>query len=55
MAQLEQQPRSNDETQFTVEMPEWTAGVYDDGRWGIVYCILDDRFIEIVGIKRIAG
>jgi hypothetical protein len=55
VARLEQQPRSNDETQFTVDMPEWTAGVYDDGRWEIVYRILDDRFIEVVGIRRIAG
>jgi hypothetical protein len=50
---LERQPGSNDQTQFTVEMPDWTAGVYDDGRWECVYRILDDRFVEVIGIKRI--
>jgi hypothetical protein len=36
-------------------LEDWAAGVYDDGRWEVAYRILDDRFIEIVGIHRIDG
>jgi hypothetical protein len=42
---LERQPRSDERTRMTFDMPDWTAGVY----------ILDNRFIEIIGIRRIAG
>jgi hypothetical protein len=36
-------------------MENWVAGVYDDGRWELVYRILDGRFIEIIGFRRISS
>lgn len=43
------------ETKFTSLLDRWAAGVYDDGRWEVVYRILNDRSIEVVGISRITG
>ncbi len=50
---LERQPGFDERTRITFDMPDWTAGIYDDGRWEIVYRIVDNRFVEIVGIKPI--
>ena len=30
-------------------------GVYDDDRWEVVYRIVDDRFIEVLGISRVGA
>jgi len=50
---LELDPWGDGETKFTTTMENWVAGVYDDGRWELVYRILDSRFIEIIGFRRI--
>ena len=52
---LESDPWADEETKVVGNMGRWAAGVYDDGRWEVVYRVLDDRFIEIVGISRISG
>ncbi len=52
---LELNPWSDSPSKTTVNMGRWAAGVYDDGRWEVVYRVVDDRFIKIVGIGRIGG
>jgi hypothetical protein len=52
---LEADPWADDNTKFTGLVGRWAAGVFDDGRWELVYRIVDNRFIEIVGISRIGG
>jgi hypothetical protein len=50
---LELNPWADGVTRFTLVLGGVGMGVYDDERWEIVYRILDDRFIEVVGISRI--
>ena len=52
---LELNPWADDTTKFTTTIGRRTAGVYDDDRWELVYRIVDDRFIEVLGISRVAG
>ena len=40
---------------FTAVLAGRVVGLYDDGRWEIAYQLVDDRFIEIVGISRIGA
>jgi hypothetical protein len=52
---LEINPWADDATKFTAAIGQRTVGVYDDGRWEMVYRIVDDRFIKVLGITRIKG
>lgn len=49
---LELDPWSDDETKATITLGGIGFGVYDDGRWEVVYRVLDNRFIEVAGISR---
>jgi hypothetical protein len=50
---LEINPWTDDATKFATYIGRWAAGVYDDDRWEVVYRIVDDRFIDVIGISRI--
>ena len=52
---IEINPWADDTTKFAVRIGRWTAGLYDDDRWEIVYRVVNDRFVEVVGINRIGG
>ncbi|MGH2584883.1 MAG: hypothetical protein ACRDJE_08220 [Dehalococcoidia bacterium] len=52
---LELNPWTDDITKFTVVINDVGLGVYDDGRWEVVYRVVDDRFIEVIGISHIRG
>jgi hypothetical protein len=52
---LELNPWADNTTKFVVNLGQDIAGVYDDNRWEVVYRIVDDRFIEVIGISRISG
>lgn len=52
---LEIDPQADDETTVSVTLGGIGFGVYDDGRWEIVFRVLDDRFIEVIGISRVSG
>jgi hypothetical protein len=52
---LELNPWSDDISKFTAVLERWAAGVYDDGRWEVIYRVVDDRFIEVVGMTRITA
>lgn len=50
---LELNPWADDTTKFTTVIGRWAVGVYDDNRWEVVYRVVDDRFIEVIGFTRI--
>lgn len=50
---LELDPSGDTETTNLIALGAVGFGVYDDGRWEIVFRVLDDRFIEVAGISRI--
>lgn len=52
---LELNPWTDDVTRFTAVINDVGVGVYDDDRWEIVYRVVDERFIEVIGISRITG
>lgn len=51
LALLESNPWTDNETKVVARFGAWAAGVYDDGRWEIVYRVVNDRFIEVVGFS----
>lgn len=50
---LELNPWGDDMIKYALTLGRQTAGIYDDGRWEVVYRVVDDRFIEILGFSRI--
>ena len=50
---LELNPWADGTVKFTMSIGRWAAGVYDDGRWEVVYRVIDERFIEVIGMSRI--
>lgn len=50
---LELNPWQDGVVKFVMIVGGVGVGVYDDYRWEIVYRILDERFIEVVGISRV--
>ncbi|MBI2760130.1 MAG: hypothetical protein HYX51_01725 [Chloroflexi bacterium] len=52
---IEINPWADDTTKFAVRIGRWMAAVYDDDYWEIVYRVVDDHFVEIVGINRVGS
>jgi hypothetical protein len=50
---LEADPSGSAETTALATLGGIGFGVYDDGHWEVMFRVLDDRFIEVVGISRI--
>ncbi len=44
---IEVNPWTDDVTKFTVVIDDVGLGVYDDGRWELVYRVVDERFIDV--------
>jgi hypothetical protein len=53
--ELHQFHGEGDARQLTLTFGGRTLGICDDGRWEVAYRVVDDQFIEIVGISRLRG
>ena len=50
---LDRLPELGSGRTITVGFPRRTLYVFDDGQWRIDYHVVDNRFIEIAGIRRV--
>ena len=50
---IESDPWLDGATKFPVTIDPHAAGVYADGRWEVVYRVVDNRFVEVVGFSRV--
>lgn len=50
---IESDPWGDDEVMFTVVLAGEVMGVFDDGHWEVAFRVVDDAFIEVVGLSKI--
>lgn len=50
---LELDPHIDGVTKFRAVAGGEVVSLYDDDRWQIVYRIVDDRFLEMLGVDRV--
>ena len=55
IGRIEADPWGDDEVIFTVTIGGEVVGVYDDGRWEVAFQLVDDAFIEVVGLSKLNG
>lgn len=50
---IEADPWGDDEVIFTVILASQVMGVYDDGQWEVAFQVIDDAFVEVVGLSKL--
>ena len=50
---IEADPWPDGATKYAVTIGPQAGGAYADGRWEVVYRVVDDRFVEVIGISRV--
>jgi hypothetical protein len=52
---IEADPWGDDEVLFTVVLAGEVMGIYDDGRWEVAFRVVEDAFLEVVGLSKLAS
>ena len=52
---LEHEHWGDEESKFAVVLVGEVMGIYDDGQWEVAYRIVDDRFVEIIGLSKLGN